>query len=82
MLACSVRKRRGAGSNGLGTMSSATPRLFAARAGSAANDSSSQKVHCRESFLDSVQINPLSPRRHAKVARLLYLSNDVVSPSA
>jgi hypothetical protein len=66
--------------NGLGTMSSATPRLCAACAGGAASDSNSPKVHRRESCLASVQIKPVSTPMHAEVLYLLYLSDDVVSP--
>jgi hypothetical protein len=47
-------------------MLSATPSFFAARAGGAANDWKSPKVHRRESCLASVHIKPVSPPRHAE----------------
>jgi hypothetical protein len=45
----------------------------------AASDSNSPKAHRRESCLATIQIKPVSPPRHASVACLLYLSDDVVS---
>jgi hypothetical protein len=81
MLACSSSNRRGAASNGLAGMSSATPRFRAVFAGGAANDSNSPKVHRRESCLASVHTKPVSPPRHAEFYFfLLYLSNGVSLP--
>jgi hypothetical protein len=46
-----------------------------------ASNSNSPKVHRRESCFATARIKPLSPPRHAEVMRLLYLSDEVASPS-
>jgi len=48
---------------------------------STANDKNSSKVHRRESCLSTVQIKPVGLPRHTQVFCLLYLSDDIASPS-
>jgi hypothetical protein len=74
MLACSSSNRRGAASNGLAGMSSATPRFRAVFEGGAASDSNSPKVHRRESCLASVHTKPVSPPRHAEFFFPFFIS--------